>query len=575
MALNPWFALLMAPLLVPGQLPFLNQSEPSSEQKITMYSKPAVVRVLTGCTGEYYDSRTGQYIPFNYNPAGLMLERGMITAGSGYFISPDGYLVTNTHLVENAAGSDEQCRQHLERNLRGKLISEGNSEAKVNELLSNRVIWLDESTFFNRQHVILPNVEDYQKGEIFQFEVKEKGTSANQGSKDVAVIKIEVRNAPVLKLVDSNQIQVQDAVTAIGYPGAADAGFLSYESAAEATITTGIISNPHKTLQDGSPIIQVDIRTAPGSSGSPVLNQAGEVIGMITLRWEDEEGSSIPFAIPSNTIQEFVRKSGAINQEGPTDKLYREGLSLYWQKDFEGARTKFQAVKSLFPHHSEADRLLRESDQAIAEAWENKNYTGWLAIIGAAAAVLGLAYWWVRRQSATPEMAEETLTLGDRENGEEQETRGPETPASNLPRLITNLFPSKPLKTMMSSEPLVELKNAEGQIRRIYLQSERYRLGRDRTWSDLEIPDEGWEVISRHHALFVKEGNDYRIYDGDGTQASTNGTFINGQLIGQEGYLLRDGDQLTIGQDERNQVILTYLHPTPRRSVPSPAQARQ
>ncbi len=121
--------------------------------------------------------------------------------------------------------------------------------------------------------------------------------------------------------------------------------------------------------------------------------------------------------------------------------------------------------------------------------------------------------------------------------------------------------------TVIGTQPFVELANQDGQVRRFYLNKERHHLGRDRDWSDLCIPDDGWEVASRHHAVLEKEGTDYRIYDGDRLNPSTNGTFLNkAPITSQEGHLLRDGDQLQIGYDPRNQIILTYSNPRSRQS---------
>jgi uncharacterized caspase-like protein len=131
----------------------------------------------------------------------------------------------------------------------------------------------------------------------------------------------------------------------------------------------------------------------------------------------------------------------------------------------------------------------------------------------------------------------------------------------------------KPVKTAyggvtsVSTQPVVELNN-QGQVLRFSLQKDRYQLGRDRRWSDLDIPEKGWEVLSRYQAIFRKEGEDYRIYDGDGRSPSRNGIFINTIRINAlKGCLLKHGMTLAIGQDPRNQILLTYLNPEELNSV--------
>lgn len=114
--------------------------------------------------------------------------------------------------------------------------------------------------------------------------------------------------------------------------------------------------------------------------------------------------------------------------------------------------------------------------------------------------------------------------------------------------------------TLVSPEPYLELNN-QGQVLRLYLKENEHRLGRGLEWADLDVPV-GWEVVSRKQATLKKEGNEYRFFDGDGTNASRNGIFINGNRIDKTGYLLKDGLQFEIGQSLHNRIQLTYFHPS-------------
>src|SRR5258705_3277696 len=76
---------------------------------------------------------------------------------------------------------------------------------------------------------------------------------------------------------------------------------------------------------------------------------------------------------------EYVKSAGASNEDGPTDKLYREGLEAYWGQQYSDAIPKFEEVKRLFPQHSEVERLLQSSQQAIAEGKDQSGFSaGWL-----------------------------------------------------------------------------------------------------------------------------------------------------------------------------------------------------
>jgi ABC-type multidrug transport system ATPase subunit len=127
--------------------------------------------------------------------------------------------------------------------------------------------------------------------------------------------------------------------------------------------------------------------------------------------------------------------------------------------------------------------------------------------------------------------------------------------------------------TVVGTHPYIELNN-QGQKEKFYLNRDTYKLGRDPTWSDLAIPP-SWGVISNHHAILRQDGEDYRIFDGDGQHPSTNGIFINKTRINAaQGYLLQSGVQLEIGQDPRNYILLTYINPNRSQLIVKPSKLR-
>ena len=402
--------------------------------------------------------------------------------------------------------------------------------------------------------------------------------------KDIAIIKIEVNDAPALKLGDASEVEIQDDILSLGYPMGADIvsykkklrgdpqlnleieDLLDFFPANEASVNKGKVANPNKRLPDNSPVLQLDVSVSSGSSGGPVLNDQGDVIGMIAFSSANYAGeSSVPFAVTINTIKEYTGDAGATNEQGVTVDLFRKGLALYWQQDYEGAKVKFKAVKNLFPQHSEVDRLIRDCNQAIAEQWR-RNYLPWIAIGGLAAAVLVLSYLLLKRKSVPGELVGAGVSVPEA-MPEAAEHKG----WQSVSRLVTGIFQPS---TVMDTNPFLELQNAQGQVQRAYLKQARHQLGRDLEWADINIPEEVWEVISRRHAVLEKEGDDYRIYNSDRIAATTNGISVNGKRISpEEGYLLNDGDQLKIGLDPHNQITLTYFHPMHSRPAPTPSQA--
>lgn len=127
---------------------------------------------------------------------------------------------------------------------------------------------------------------------------------------------------------------------------------------------------------------------------------------------------------------------------------------------------------------------------------------------------------------------------------------------------MTRNYSEETVLISVETKPYIELDN-QGQKKILRLSEELNYLGRDPNWANMPTPME-WNIISRKQAIIEREGNDFRIYDGDRTEQkpSGNGIFLNQSRINlTEGYLLKNGEQLHIGQDPRQQIILTYYNP--------------
>ena len=363
-------ALFVTAALLPTQPSFVVRAV-SDGERLAMLSKPAVVRIVDGAAGQIL------FQPPGYS--GQVYNVSAIALGSGFFISPNGYIATNAHVVSMTKDGEQKAKQMLFYQLVQQIAQQyGKDPRTLNTQFIDQHSELKSFNLFH--HVIIPD------GSAFPFEIKSYGAPTGEGNdqgKDVAVIKIEVKNAPVLKLADSDKVQLQDHVTVIGYPGAADtfnSGLLSSRSALEATINDGKIS-ARKQATSGAPILQTSTPATHGNSGGPVLNDANEVVGLLTFRGDTVNGqevSGFAFIVPSNTVMEYVKSAGSTNDQGPTDKAFREGLDLYWDQYYSSAIPKFEEVKRLFPQHSEVDRLIQSSQQAKTEGKERSSFPLWL-----------------------------------------------------------------------------------------------------------------------------------------------------------------------------------------------------
>ncbi len=199
-------------------------------------------------------------------------QRGL---GSGFIVDPHGYIVTNNHVVEHA----------------------------------------------DRIFVKLSTDPANDRGHRATL----VGTDPET---DLAVIKIDVpKPLPTVKLGNSESAAVGDWVEAIGSP-----------FDLSQTVTTGIVSAKNRSM--GGPIggqfkhyLQTDAAINPGNSGGPLLDMAGEVVGVNTAIASESGGSAgIGFAIPSNTVAEVYNQL-----TGPGHKVVRGSLGIGFQASISPA----------------------------------------------------------------------------------------------------------------------------------------------------------------------------------------------------------------------------------------------
>lgn len=124
---------------------------------------------------------------------------------------------------------------------------------------------------------------------------------------DVAIIKIDGENLPTVTIGDVNALKVGQWVVAIGSP-----------FGLENTVTAGIVSAKHRDTGEYLPFIQTDVAINPGNSGGPLINMAGEVVGINSQIYSRSGGfMGISFSIPIDEamrIAEQLRTSGTVTR---------------------------------------------------------------------------------------------------------------------------------------------------------------------------------------------------------------------------------------------------------------------
>jgi serine protease Do len=209
--------------------------------EIAKKAEPAVVNIDTKSKGTTF-SLNGENIIENGDDKSELARqtrRPQFSVGSGFIVDSKGYILTNAHVVDDAI--------------------------KITVSLKN--------------------------GD--KFLAKVIGTDQET---DIAVLKIEAgRELPILKLADSEAIEVGEWVLAIGSP-----------FGLEQTVTAGIISKVKRSTPFSTPFqkfVQTDAAINRGNSGGPLVNLKGEVVGINSqIATASGESNGIGFALPSNDV---------------------------------------------------------------------------------------------------------------------------------------------------------------------------------------------------------------------------------------------------------------------------------
>jgi serine protease Do len=210
---------------------------------------PAVVEIFA----------TGYVLAEGVVPSASDLVTTQRASGSGVIVDPEGFIVTNAHVVRGM----QRVRVSIPIPSAGHSILAGSSR-----MVTGQLVGMDLET-------------------------------------DLAVIKVNETNLPAVAFGDSEDIRAGQIVVALGSP-------LGFQN----SVSLGVVSAIARQLQPESPMIYIQTDTAihPGSSGGPLVDLRGRLVGINTLT-ASEAGPA--FAAPSNIVRsvyEQIRKTGLVRR---------------------------------------------------------------------------------------------------------------------------------------------------------------------------------------------------------------------------------------------------------------------
>lgn len=314
---------------------------------------------------------------------GVRVEAGTIgELGSGSIIHPDGWIVTNGHVVqpyqEGADGAFAAelleravatgCAAELERLPAAERAQRIRALAASPENRGGLVLERSLDVHLSNGRAYPAQVEYYSPPAyvVVQPAADTPGARPGEHGRDVAILKIEDHELPVVRLArHSTNLHLGQALFVIGYPGVvASHELLSRATQYEPSITTGRVSG-FKADIGGQRVIQTDAAIIQGNSGGPVFDDRGQVIGAATFTslQGDRVVQGFNFLIPVETIQEAAARAGVTPRgESRFTRLWNHGVDLYIRDLHYRAYRNMSAADRIHPGFPDVERVREDCD---------------------------------------------------------------------------------------------------------------------------------------------------------------------------------------------------------------------
>ena len=357
----------------------------SSPTMAVQLASPAVVRIVSviqaqlichACLsdGSDIDSPASGQPPFEY-----------FSAGSGAFITSDGYILTADHVVDHTVNNPEDVafiEQAASQDIANQYPQ--NTAAGILQFLQNNPNSITINMQVTAQKVFLSTAYtgDLQStADVVSYDVTRTVINSPVTQDDTAIIKVEATDMPYLNLAPPNSISVGDQVTAIAYPadadnvlGGTDFSALLTPSQSEATTLTSLLDasvntgqvTAKKNLANGTPVYEAGSISSQGSSGGPVVDDQGRIIGFVDAG-PSSGTDRLTFLVPSEVIAQYVKQSGNSNPTpGPFQTLWVQANQQQFssaQCHWNAAASDFQQLRNQYPHFGAVDALLTNAQQ--------------------------------------------------------------------------------------------------------------------------------------------------------------------------------------------------------------------
>jgi serine protease Do len=512
-------------------------------QKMAYAVRPAVVRIsayatakfryrVAGLLGHWVTGSSTQKPrnPATQKPSIDVVDTGAGGSGSGFIVHPDGYILTSGHVVaptRDAAALDRELR----RNGAIAALLKHYAADELRRLHRGDALdrWIDGiAAQGTLENIAIVNDVELSNGEKLPFRVQRYSPALTEHGADLALLRIDRKNLPVVALGDSDRARVGDSIWSIGYPAVASSsddvigGWLSRDSDLEPTLNPGTITAIKRDVTN-APVFQSNVAIYRGNSGGPAVNRDGEVVGIST--WGHTDAEQIKFLVPANTARGFLAAAKVpVNVDGEFSRHYRAALDAAGEGRWPAARAELAAASSLFPKSPDLIRFRADTERALRAMplWRQHPIATGALFVGLLGAGVAIAVPMSRRRRVPPEI---------RIAVKSETVISPNGGGAADPSLLGKF-------TILNGERAGECLGLGGS---------GIRIGRESAICEIVLEN---PKVSRLHAEVVSIDGKVLLID----RNSSNGTYVNDQKIDKR--YLQDGDIIYFGG--RNAVAVAF-----------------